>query len=301
MGFTDLSQSTLRASLAIHPETLRIVAYILFWMMVALAMTLSHLLLKPGTLEGSPLMMVMGYNNICVYWDYPEVETYVAMFYPFVEIPLVAYVTLLQFRWQQLTFPSWVLKFIGNVFGGIAVLCCLWFRLIFVHKAFDSPIDDPTSWPKHDDWAAPNSVLYHTLPFWGLQFALAVVGLQNFYYYVVLDAQTKASRNQINCAVWKWNFWSIAYIVAQLSITATKLFFTISVFTGAWDVYVPGSNPPVQTWVAPAGRVMDVLWMIVSAVIPLVLAFYRRRQDPYSSLQLGVWSAGPVQTEGPYK
>jgi hypothetical protein len=259
----------------------------MFWFMVGCAMLLSHLLIAPGVLETSPLNLVLGYNNICVYWDYPAVESKIAMLYPFVEIPLVSYVALLQWRWQTIYHTNWFTKSIGTVFGLAALLCTLWFRMIFVHKAFDDPLDEPAKWPKHPHWAAPDSVFWHTLPFWGLQFALAIVAIQNYWFYIVLDAEhSKLDPNVEKKRAWGGGPWSYAYIVGIILVTITKLTYGYCVYSGYIAVVIPGSNPVTPTTIGVFGRYLDTAWMIMAAVIPLILAFVRYKDDSLAKLQI---------------
>jgi len=270
--------------ITIHPESIRIAAYVMFWSMVATAVTLSTALLAPGILEGSPLNLVLGYNNICVYWDFPQVEPYIAMFYPFVEIPLVTYVMVLQLRWQQVPHRSNFTRHIGAAFGFLSFLLCIWFRMIFVQKAFDHPIDEPEKWPVRLGWAAPESVFYHTLPFWGLQVALAIVGAQNFYYYIILDSRVE--NKDKGETGWKLDWKGVLYIVGLLGITCCKLTYGYLVYSGALAVVVPGSKPIEPTAIGHFGKVLDSGWMFFAAVTPLFLAIKRRRDDKYSKLRI---------------
>lgn len=78
----------------IHPESLRQLAYIGFWIMAALAHVFSAVFVPEGMIEHSHLLDVFGFNNICVYWDYRPSREWIGMMYPFVEIFFLSYIVL---------------------------------------------------------------------------------------------------------------------------------------------------------------------------------------------------------------
>ena len=91
-------------------ETLRLVTYAMFWLMVGCAILFHNTLVLPKGAEAceagdasclfpvdmanTPLVRMLGYNNVCINWDYTPSRELTAMIYPFVEYPLIAYAVL---------------------------------------------------------------------------------------------------------------------------------------------------------------------------------------------------------------
>ena len=76
--------------LTIHPETLRCIGYLNFWIMVLISMIVTRVAVDVD-MENTPLIEVFGYNNICIYWDYSPAREVAAMIYPTVEFSLLGY------------------------------------------------------------------------------------------------------------------------------------------------------------------------------------------------------------------
>ena len=170
-------------SFNVQPESLRMMTYGMFWLMVGCAVLFHHTLVLPKGAEAcqagetclfpvnmsdTPLTRTFGYNNVCIYWDYTPSRELTALIYPFVEFPLIAYavVDYIQiYRDYKLDkeLPSWFFKLATGLLP-IKILLLSWFRMVFVNEAF-------------------RSTVHHTLPFQGLQIALILVALTNSLYW----------------------------------------------------------------------------------------------------------------------
>jgi len=233
-----------------NAETLRMIAYVNFWIMVGSAILATKLFVHVD-LSDTPLIKTFGYNNICVYWDYEPARTMIAMIYPFVEIPLVFYLFNKSIKWKMLhsagylPTPLYILTLINTI---IEVLLGLMFRMIFVVEAFQN-------------------VVGHTLPFQGLQVCLCLVAVENFLYdYKTNNVPFKNHQTFSRPAL----IIGFVYLISLLIVTSLKIIYVTSVFLKApvFDVTVPAQKSFVTN--------LDTFWMFLAAVVPFFLALRGR-------------------------
>lgn len=208
----------------------------------------------------SHLNEAFGFNNICVNWDYSPSRELTAMVYPTFEYLLIIYLcfdflaTCLAQKRGDLA--PWFWKFSQVVFG-LNLFFCSQFRMIFVCLAY-------------------SSVRAHTAGFLGLQVALILVAMHNVMFvwesniaYKQLGGDDGGLANTRRAAV--------TYLVLDATISIIKVSATIyAVATGhgaAWTM-VDTSIPNFKV-----GRIVDVIWMIFNAVIPLCLSYFRSKND----------------------
>lgn len=241
----------------INPEYFRITAYVMFWMMILFCVTLTKIFVDPDLVENSPLVDMFGYNNICIFFDYPPARVATAMFYPFVEIPLLMYIVFNFLRLREAYFerPSLLKRsefIMGVVFFPICFILAMYFRMVFVVEAF-------------------KDVVGHTLGFQGLIVSLALVAVQNHIY-------NKAT----NSIVFPRKPWiATTYLVTLLVVTVIKLILVWSIF-----LKMPIISPQTS-FGAGLGRFLDIVWMILAAIVPLGIAVYQRKRTRNFKIILG--------------
>ena len=265
----------------LQPEFLRMVTYVMFWFMVGCSILFHKTLVLPKGAEAcqtgesclfpvdmsnTPLTRTLGYNNICINWDYTPSRELTAMIYPFVEYPLIAYAVIdyvqIYRDYLDKDLPSWFFKLATGVLP-IKILLLAWFRMIFVFEAF-------------------KSTTFHTMPFVGLQISLVLVALQNALYWTT--HKTPLYVKQLGQAWTNRLIW--AYVVCLVLVTAFKITFVTSIFLGSpvLDIHNGFSNSVCA--------LADKVWMLLAAVIPFFLAAYQRRIEVPLTISIGASANG---------
>ena len=258
------------ARVRVHPEALRLIAYGAFWAMVLFAICMHSLFVRGVDMDDTPLVRIFGYNNICVYWDYSPSRELTALFYPLVEFPLLAYVTLkwLQVRqsYRQRAAPKWLYR-LSCVLLPVKLVLLSWFRMVFVVIAFES-------------------VKAHTFGFIGLQFALVLVALLDLLYMEALRiGWPRFGRKLTRVLHWM-------YFVALTLVTFLKLLHVFTLF------YATPILDPEKSSAAIFVQTLDRLWMLLAAVLPIVLAELERRSEPGLYFVVTAAGAQPDDPEG---
>lgn len=197
-------------------------------------------------------------DNICANWDYSPSRELTAMFYPLFEYSLLIYLCLdflaTAIANKRGEIEPWFWRFSQIVFP-VCIFLCAQFRMIFVCIAYEN-------------------VKQHTAGFLGLQVALILVAFHNAGFvwdsniaYKQLGGPQKGLRNT--------RIGIIVYLVGQVSISIAKVCATIYVVS--YGKGAPWTLRPVGSVVA--GQVVDWIWMIFNAIIPLALAFFRSKNE----------------------
>jgi len=205
----------------------------------------------------SHLMQLFGFNNICSNWDYSPSRESTAMVYPLFEYSLIVYLCLdfmaTAIAHQRGELDEWFWKASKIIFP-ITIVLCSQFRMIFVCLAYEN-------------------VKSHTAGFLGLQIALMLVAVQNTLF--VWDANIKYE--QLGSDIKYTRRAALAYLIGDLIICSFKITATIYVVRyghGApWTLapsFIPGKR---------VGQVVDIIWMIFNAVIPLFIANFRSKNE----------------------
>ena len=260
-----------------HPESFRLFAYFAFWFMVMLAIVITKLFVDVD-MSTTPLVEKFGYNNICINWDYSPAREVTAMFYPLVEIPLLGYIILTFFQARQDTFKQ------GSPVGPKFYYFCLfalpfeiillvWFRMIFVIDAF-------------------SNVVGHTAGFQGLQVVLVIVSVQNGLYnyirgqifpFLKEEGYFKLSKKKGKMYT---AILTLTYVAVVAVVTVSKLTIVITLFAGS--PLIDGKTPEG----ARAAYAFDLVWMIVSAVMPIPFAIMERMTEP--AIKMTIWPAQEI-------
>jgi hypothetical protein len=273
--------------ISIHPEKFRVAAYLAFWGMVLIAYIITNSLVPTILLENSALIRTFGYNNICLNWDYAPSLWISALLYPAVEIPLLTYVFLNWLR-QKKTLEDergatpkvfYLLTFMTI----IEFVLFAWFRMIFVNRGFT--FDDFTLGPTKIDTSNNLMVAFttlnqysmdniggHTAPFTGLQIAMAINALQNYYFHSYHSHAFSGRKRVVGRC----------YVLLLMCVTIVKQSLTWATIcqTLQWNNTCVGAIDVSNETYKRAAKFLDILWMLLVAVVPFFLSIYLLRITP---------------------
>jgi len=284
----------------IDTEAFRFITYILFWVMCFTAILITKfymhafLLAGPGNVTNScspfkmddflgsdpvdrtngfdiytesPLKQVLGYNNICTFWDFSPSLEIIAVIYAYVEYALITYIVA-EFTLAAISYKKgYVSKRywkVHKIMFPINLVLCASFRMVFVVA-----VDD--------------SLRGHTAGFVSLQLALISVALLNMFRifetnvcYPFLGSIKNTKRAAIVFVI----------IEVVLSVLSTYLHAYIVFGWGLGDDGHSGHMFPPwakemflgTTW--SVGSVIDNSWMGITAVCPLFIAYVQMKTEP---------------------
>lgn len=301
---------TTAININVSAESWRFFAYLMFWIMCIFAVILTQTLVVPYLADGpkhendtcgpfsrndtdfgvspgegfdfttqSHLRHLFGFNNICANWDYSPSRELVAMFYPLFEYPLVMYLCLdylaTSIANKRGQISPWVWK-LSQIIFPICIFLCAQFRMIFVCLAYED-------------------VRQHTAGFLGLQIALILVALHNAIF--VWDSKIAYKRlGGPENGLKRTRIGIVAYMIGLIAISIAKVCATTYVvFFGhgaAWTLEPVGS--------VVAGQVVDWLWMIFNAIIPMFLAFFRARYEAPLNIAISQKAIYVTNAEGTF-
>ena len=177
------------------------------------------------------------------------------MIYPIFEYALLIYLFFEGVQSKLYFKKGWVSKTYYRVFQIFFVpmiLGCAWFRMIFVCIAYERSA-------------------HHTAGFFCLQITLLMVAILNTYF--IIDSKAEYAwlgRRKGAVTV------AMIYIVLNLIISPIKLYLTANIVLfeapAAWSLNNTGGTK--------AGQVVDNIWFIFNAVIPLLVGFLRAFSEP---------------------
>ena len=200
-----------------------------------------------------------------------------AMAYPLFEYSLIIYLcldfcaTTISYKRGELTEGFWMFS---KIVFPITILLCSQFRMIFVILAYVN-------------------VSGHTAGFLGLQVALILVAIQNTGY--VYDAEI--SYDAVG-GVKNTRRLALAYIIGDLIICTFKITATIFVVQNGYGA--PWTLEPSPLPGKCMGQMIDMIWMIFNAVIPLVLSHFRSKNEfplAINITQSSIYTDGSSSTE----
>jgi len=293
---SDTPRSEPIIKLQVIAETWRCRAYLAFWGMCLFAITVTNVIVAPKLKEGptaygmpegstcgpfnrpwkdeSPnpvgilpgqgfdvktqthLSERFGFPNICTNWDYTPAREMTAVYYPLFEYSLIVYlcldfvVTMLArkrgeigprfYTWSKILFP-------------VNVFLCTMFRMIFVFLAYEA-------------------TAMHTMGFLCLQTALVLVAIQNTLFVLFTkqgyDVVGGVKNTQIAAKV----YLTLLLIVSSMKVSAT--IYIVMHGKGAPWTLVPSFYKG-----EPVGWLVDKVWMLFNAVIPLLIAWVRSKNE----------------------
>jgi len=272
----------------VSPESWRFFAYLMFWLMSIIAITVSNLFVKPylakGPEDGSTcgpfkrnnpdfgvfpgegfnfpdqthLVEEFGYNNICSNWDYSPSREVIATFYPLFEYSLIVYLCLdylaTAIANKRGEIKPWFYR-LSQIIFPICIFLCSQFRMIFIYLAYES-------------------LALHTAGFLGLQVALVLVALHNAVFVWSCNIAYKQLGGPEN-GLKHTRIGVIVYLICDIIISIFKI------CSNMYFIIHGGSAPftLVQVGAVVSGQVIDWIWMIFNAIIPMFLSFFRSRNE----------------------
>jgi hypothetical protein len=217
-------------------------------------------------LETSHLTELFGFTNVCVYWDYEPARQIVAMYFPLFEYSLGIYVfldfinTMLAYKRGEL--PTWYWYFVKAV-TPFTILFIAWFRMIFVFVAYEEP-------------------QYHSGAFLLMQIALFSVAVTNTWY-VLLTGQSYPT---IGLSQRRTAVLAHTYLICNVAISAVKMYSTAYIVqnTRAPSYYLLPTPIPGKV----LGELIDMIWMLFNAIIPIFVAYTRRNNEHPLTIEFSI-------------
>lgn len=124
---------------------------------------------------------------------------------------------------------------------------------------------------------AYENVRGHTAGFLGLQIALIIVALQDVWFIYDTNTAYKQLGSTHEARLKNTRMLALAYVIGDLIICSFKITATIYVVSeghGApWTLkqsFIPGKC---------VGQVVDIIWMIFNALIPLFVSNFRSKNE----------------------
>lgn len=270
-------------------EKWRTIAYVFFWCMSIFAIILANVFVAPALKAGpavegdtcgpfnretsnvgvelgkgfdlatqSHLVDIFGYNNICANWDYSPSRELTAMVYPLFEYSLLIYICL-NFISTKLAFEKGQVKLwfwkLSQIFLPIMLFLTAQFRMIFVCIAYEN-------------------VQQHTAGFLGLQVALILIAIENTLYVIA----SEKSYRFVGGGPERTKKLAMLYLFCLLIISSIKVSATTYlVVTGTGAEWT--RKPTAIKGVVP-GLLVDWIWMLFNAVLPVMISIIRQREEP---------------------
>jgi len=234
--------------------------------------------------NGTHLTFLFGFPNICVNWDYSPARELTAMYFPLFEYSLVVYLVLdfiaTTIAFKRGDLAEWFYKFSKGAFG-LNVLLCIWFRMIFVCKAYEN-------------------VNLHTAGFLGLQIALILVAVQNTLFVIMTEQsyniKTLVLGIPISFSTATTAFLAKLYLGCLLVVSAFKISFTMYVVGNG--VGAPVTLIFIDALGMPVGKLTDTVWMIFNAVLPLIIAIIRMSNEEPLEFDISIADSKAGSGEG---
>ena len=192
--------------------------------------------------------------QICSNWDYSPAREIVALIYPVFEYTLLLYLVA-DFVNTAISFhKGWVSRRyfrVARVLFPVMILLCSWFRMIFVILVYENARG-------------------HTAGFLGLQLTLMMVACLNVWYI----SETKIEYDFLG-GLRGTRVCALTYLVCDLAVSATKFWLDVHVVVG----YPYPSWGTTQVGDQVVGQIVDHIWMIFNAILPLIISYVRSRNE----------------------
>ena len=120
---------------------------------------------------------------------------------------------------------------------------------------------------------AYENVQQHTAGFLGLQVVLILVAVQNVLY--IIDADVSY---EFLGGIKRTRQVAITYLVLLLVISAVKVSATIFIVANGYGADWTRRKTAIEGVVS--GQIVDWIWMVFNAVLPLGISIVRQRGDP---------------------
>eukprot|EP00527_Entomoneis_sp_CCMP2396_P007723 CAMPEP_0198141592 /NCGR_PEP_ID=MMETSP1443-20131203/4578_1 /TAXON_ID=186043 /ORGANISM="Entomoneis sp., Strain CCMP2396" /LENGTH=221 /DNA_ID=CAMNT_0043804391 /DNA_START=88 /DNA_END=753 /DNA_ORIENTATION=- len=190
------------------------------------------------------------------------------MYFPLFEYSLVVYLVLdyanTKLSYKRGEIPTWFFKW-SQIVAVLSIILSIGFRMIFVYVAYEDPGK-------------------HTAGFLGLQFALVLVAVQNTLYVVMTGHSYRFACFNLDTARTARIAWT--YLILNMCITSVKLYGTIFIVKHGYgpDLYKQPSFIPGKA----TGQIIDAVWMLFNAVIPLIIASVRMNNETPLEIEISL-------------
>lgn len=276
-------------SIVLNPEKIRVAFYIFFWTMCGFATVLTKFFVVPMLAAGNPkepierlgcgpfnregsnrtgfedltygqgfamnqshLEEAFGFGNICTNWDYSPARELTAMYFPLFEYSFAIYLVLdyvvMTFSARKGEIPQWFMHVV-SVVTPLCIVLVAFFRMIFVCIAYEN-------------------VQQHTAGFLGMQIALLLVAVMNVCYIIV----TKQGYPSFGISPQLATKIAFVYLVINGLVSLVKIYGTVVIVFGK-------RTPRYFFWKTflglDLGQVIDLIWMLMNAILPLIIAYVR--------------------------
>lgn len=195
-----------------------------------------------------------------MYWDYTPSRELTALFYPLFEYSFLLYVILDYFQ-IRLCFKSSTRTNVlvwTNISLPIKIILIAWFRMIFVYQV-------NMKQPDYGEGYGPylEGALGHTMGFFGLQLALILVAVENvlFIHYTQVEYPIGLTGTRIASSL---------YILVVIPLTLFKIYVAFTALIGR----------KINHFMV-IGRIVDLLWMVLIALMPLLFAQVERKRSAH--------------------
>lgn len=250
-------------TLAIRPEKLRLVSYLSFFILIAIGAALTQAFADFDP-ERTVIKGVFGYNNVCLYFDYPPASYIVPTLWNVFLLTWVGYIGTVFLRSKQKFKQGKISKALYQFVAVTAVfetLASFYFIQCFVSKpegqrTREAMAADPTL-SYHDAAMQYGGIGAHMHPFTIFIVAINTMTLKNCWYFTSIENGIKGVKAR--------RYW--LYVGFKTLLTFQKVLTHFNVFLGE------------PMWIADredariVGGVLDKIWVLVATVIPVVLTY----------------------------
>ena len=239
-----------KKELAIHlsPERWGIFTYIFYICSVAVGAVLTFIFV-PHRIRDNLIYKWFGYNNVCVFFDYPPANQVLPFLWSLTTILFFVY--LFSF-WARYAIGYQNKKFSKRDFS-LATIG--FFSLIVISSFFTlSYAVGPEE-----------SKLFHNFPFTVMIFGLIILAAITLYYYTIYAKPTLVEKRLI-----------VIYFIIHTILSLSKMFMQINVLSG--DVFFSSmENAKFFQWI-------DRAWLLFAMFIPIFISYYFRNRVPILKL-----------------
>lgn len=201
-----------------------------------------------------------------MYWDYTPSRELTALYYPLFEYSFLLYVILdhIQFRLAFTDNHRPGIILLAKITLPIKVLLIAWFRMIFIYQVNMEQPDYPEGYGPYIEGA-----LGHTMGFFGLQLALILVAMENVLF-INLTGMEYPLLGLRGTRIASW-----IYFAVVTPLTLFKIYVAYTALIGR----------KINNFIV-VGRVVDLIWMILIAFMPIVFAQIGRKTESHVKITL---------------
>lgn len=236
-----------KGDLTFGVETLQLVSYVSFWVVVLTGIILTRVFGNID-LNNTLLTRVFGYNNICVYFDYPPASYVLPLVWAITLVFLLCYVAAHWLQMRAEVQDGRLDRSLYRLLSGLKLFEA--FTMVAFSTIFAV---QPEAW---------NHTLYiHTVPFFLLQIGLVSLAGSN-----TLHGIASGYWRRLGLPTW-FEPAAKAYVVIFALVVCFKIPVAINAMAGSpwW--------PQTATFVRVAQSV-DLLFLLCAAIIPMAKAAY---------------------------